>query len=131
MEITIYNNEKTRNLKSAEIREVKYREIANFLRDFIIDNNVADKDRIPLMVAFDELGPIDLTDAFFCANIVYCQQILKELNDYRSKYKKFEISSKKSSSKYQWAVKEYSHILSTLSSMIKSRSQYKESFNVE
>lgn len=124
-EITLYSGSGSNKLKAAEIEKVKHQELAKFLRGFIIDNNVKECDRVPLMIAFDGLKPTDLTDAFFCANIVYCQQILKELNDYRSMYKKFEMSSKRSSKKYQWALKEYSSLMSTLASMIKSRSQYK------
>lgn len=123
-EITLYSNNAKKKLSDKEIEVLKHNEIAVFLRDFIIDQNVLAKDRIPLMIAFDNLKPRDLTDAFYCAHIVYCQQIIKELNDYRHKYQKFEMTNKTSSKKYQWALREYSNTLTALSTMIKDRAKH-------
>jgi hypothetical protein len=123
-ELALYNRKELTKLTSEEMREAKDNEIANYLTKFLLDNKVESKDRVPMIIAFDELKPIDLTDAFLCANIVYCQHVIGELNEYRTRYQRFEATSKRSSARYRWAVKEYSSMADTLAKMIRNRNDY-------
>lgn len=124
-ELTLCKENNVMKLTSRELEIAKRTEIANYLTKFLLDNKVESKDRIPMIVAFDELKPIDLTDAFLCANIVYCQHVIGELNEYRNRYKRFEYSSGRASNRYHWALREYGNMAETLAKMIKSREEYK------
>ena len=108
-----------------DIKLERRKSIGNYIVDFLMEKKVDSVERTALLSAFAELDPIDLQDAMFCANIVYSQQMLSELNKHRNMYKKYEMTSKSASSKYKWAFDQYNVMVRTLNALIDSRQSYR------
>ena len=107
------------------IKKERQDSIVVYFSKFLLEKSVPSDDRKAMVASFVELGPSDLQDAMYCANIVYSQQLISELNQYRNMYKKYEITSNSASKKYKWAFEQYRQAIRTLDDLIVSRARYR------
>ncbi len=101
--------------------------ITGFIKQFLMGKEKDPEKRKSLFSAFHVLSPVDMTDAMFCANLVYAQHMLHKVNTYMESYELLEKCNSKTSRKYQWSVRQSGEILNTICNIIEKRRNYKKS----
>ena len=105
--------------------------ITGFIKQFLMGKEKDPEKRKSLFSAFHVLNPVDMTDAMFCANLVYAQHMLHKVNTYMESYELLEKCNNKTAKKYQWSVRQAGEIMNTICTIIEKRRNYKKSLKGE